>query len=179
MGYFRQESAQLLVVADGIDALVGMFACWQVDAVFVPVNPHQPGAAIDEAMRKWVTDPAGIYYLLGSAVGAHPYPYLVRELQTVIGREARDIVRTVSRDDVSAADAGAAVVDLLGQLITLVRRNGTELRSPATGDIQIGEPLRETLAELVEGPLFVLQNLAFFCGAFLCTVVQNSCHHDR
>jgi tryptophan synthase beta chain len=46
-------------------------------------------AAIDEALRKWVSDPAGIYYLLGSAVGAHPYPYLVRELQSVIGVEAR------------------------------------------------------------------------------------------
>ncbi len=46
-------------------------------------------AAIDEALRKWVSDPAGIYYLLGSAVGAHPYPYLVRELQSVIGVESR------------------------------------------------------------------------------------------
>ena len=46
-------------------------------------------AAIDEALREWVADPAGIYYLLGSAVGAHPYPYLVRELQSCIGREAR------------------------------------------------------------------------------------------
>ena len=46
-------------------------------------------AAIDEAMRDWVADPEGTYYLLGSAVGAHPYPYLVRELQSVIGREAR------------------------------------------------------------------------------------------
>jgi len=46
-------------------------------------------AAIDEAMRAWVADPENSYYLLGSAVGAHPYPYLVRELQSVIGREAR------------------------------------------------------------------------------------------
>ncbi len=46
-------------------------------------------AAIDEAMRDWVADPEGTYYLLGSAVGAHPYPYLVRELQSIIGREAR------------------------------------------------------------------------------------------
>jgi len=46
-------------------------------------------AAIDEALRAWVTDPAGIYYLLGSAVGAHPYPYLVRELHRVIGEESR------------------------------------------------------------------------------------------
>jgi tryptophan synthase beta chain len=46
-------------------------------------------AAIDEALRDWVSDPDGTYYSLGSAVGPHPYPYLVRELQAVIGREAR------------------------------------------------------------------------------------------
>ena len=46
-------------------------------------------AAIDEAIRDWVSDPAGTYYLIGSAIGPHPYPYLVRELQAVIGREAR------------------------------------------------------------------------------------------
>jgi tryptophan synthase beta chain len=46
-------------------------------------------AAIDEALRDWVGDPDGTYYLLGSAVGPHPYPFLVRELQSVIGREAR------------------------------------------------------------------------------------------
>ncbi|HEX4050782.1 MAG TPA: tryptophan synthase subunit beta [Steroidobacteraceae bacterium] len=58
------------------------------------VVPVQSGdrtlrAAIDEAMRDWVADPAETYYLLGSAVGGHPYPYIVRELQAVIGREAR------------------------------------------------------------------------------------------
>jgi len=46
-------------------------------------------AAIDEAMRDWVSNVGDTYYLLGSAVGAHPYPYLVRELQSIIGREAR------------------------------------------------------------------------------------------
>jgi tryptophan synthase beta chain len=46
-------------------------------------------AAIDEAMRDWVSDPTNTYYLLGSALGPHPYPYLVRELQAVVGREAR------------------------------------------------------------------------------------------
>src|SRR5207237_230867 len=47
-------------------------------------------AAIDEALRAWVSDPEDTYYLLGSVVGPHPYPYLVRELQSVIGREARE-----------------------------------------------------------------------------------------
>ena len=46
-------------------------------------------AATDEAFRTWVADPEGTYYLLGSAVGPHPYPWLVRELQKIIGEEAR------------------------------------------------------------------------------------------
>ncbi len=46
-------------------------------------------AAIDEALRDWAGAPEESYYLLGSAVGPHPYPALVRELQAVIGREAR------------------------------------------------------------------------------------------
>ena len=46
-------------------------------------------AAIDEAIQDWVCNPVGTHYLLGSAVGPHPYPYLVRELQSVIGREAK------------------------------------------------------------------------------------------
>jgi tryptophan synthase beta chain len=53
-------------------------------------------AAIDEAMRAWVADPTDTYYLLGSAVGPHPYPYLVRELQAVIGREAREQIRAAT-----------------------------------------------------------------------------------
>jgi tryptophan synthase beta chain len=46
-------------------------------------------AAIDEAFRDWVANPTDTFYIIGSAVGPHPFPYLVRELQTVIGREAR------------------------------------------------------------------------------------------
>jgi len=45
--------------------------------------------AISEAMRDWVTNVSSTYYLLGSALGAHPYPLMVREFQRVIGDEAR------------------------------------------------------------------------------------------
>jgi tryptophan synthase beta chain len=45
--------------------------------------------AINEAMRDWVTNVRTTYYLLGSALGAHPYPTMVRDFQSVIGREAR------------------------------------------------------------------------------------------
>ena len=45
--------------------------------------------AINEAMRDWVTNVRDSYYLLGSVLGPHPYPLMVREFQAVIGREAR------------------------------------------------------------------------------------------
>ena len=45
--------------------------------------------AINEAMRDWVTNVRSTHYLLGSVLGAHPYPAMVREFQAVIGREAR------------------------------------------------------------------------------------------
>jgi tryptophan synthase beta chain len=61
-------------------------------ATVVPVTSGDQTlrAAVDEALRDWVSDPNGTYYCLGSAIGPHPYPYLVRELQAVIGREARE-----------------------------------------------------------------------------------------
>jgi len=46
--------------------------------------------AINEAMRDWVTNVRTSYYLLGSVLGAHPYPTMVRDFQAVIGREARE-----------------------------------------------------------------------------------------
>ncbi len=65
-------------------------------------------AAIDEALRDWVGDPDGTYYLLGSAVGPHPYPYLVREFQSVIGIEARaqTLEATGALPDVAIACVG-------------------------------------------------------------------------
>jgi tryptophan synthase beta chain len=60
-------------------------------ATVVPVTSGDKTlrAAIDDAFRDWVADPNDTFYIIGSAVGPHPYPYLVRELQTVIGKEAR------------------------------------------------------------------------------------------
>jgi tryptophan synthase beta chain len=46
--------------------------------------------AISEAMRDWVTNVGDTYYLLGSALGAHPYPMMVRDFHKVIGEEARE-----------------------------------------------------------------------------------------
>jgi len=68
---------------------VGRMRLMGAEVVSVTSGDRTLRAAIDEALRDWVSDPNGTYYSLGSAVGPHPYPFLVRELQSVIGREAR------------------------------------------------------------------------------------------
>jgi len=45
--------------------------------------------AVNEAMRAWVSEVADTHYCLGSVMGPHPFPYMVREFQSIIGREAR------------------------------------------------------------------------------------------
>ena len=49
--------------------------------------------AINEALRDWVTNVDSTYYLLGSALGPHPYPLMVREFQSVIGNETREQIQ--------------------------------------------------------------------------------------
>jgi tryptophan synthase beta chain len=54
--------------------------------------------AINEALRDWVTNVRETYYLIGSVVGPHPYPMMVRDFQSVIGKEAkRQIIRKEGR----------------------------------------------------------------------------------
>ena len=68
---------------------VGRMRLMGATVVPVTTGDRTLRAAIDEAFRDWVADPTGTFYCLGSALGPHPYPYLVRELQAIIGREAR------------------------------------------------------------------------------------------
>ncbi len=61
------------------------------------VHPVRSGSrtlkdAINEALRDWVSNVEDTYYLLGSTVGPHPYPIIVRDFQSVIGREAKEQV---------------------------------------------------------------------------------------
>ncbi|MGB1288533.1 MAG: tryptophan synthase subunit beta, partial [Aggregatilineales bacterium] len=52
--------------------------------------------AINEAMRDWVTNVRDTFYLLGSALGPHPYPMIVRDFQSVIGTEAREQIQDIA-----------------------------------------------------------------------------------
>lgn len=50
--------------------------------------------ALNEAMRDWVTNIDNTFYIIGTVAGPHPYPAMVRDFQTIIGREARDQIQT-------------------------------------------------------------------------------------
>jgi tryptophan synthase beta chain len=125
------------------------------EVVAVETGDKTLRAAIDEALRTWVTDPHGIYYLLGSAVGAHPYPYLVRELQSVIGEESRQqmLDQAGALPDVAFACVGGGsnaiglFYPLLGDDIELI---GVEAGGTGTG-------LGQNAATLATGTPGVLQ----------------------
>ena len=64
--------------------------------------------ALNEAMRDWVTNVRDTHYIIGTAAGPHPYPYMVREFQRVIGDEARQqyVERYISLPDIAVACVG-------------------------------------------------------------------------
>jgi tryptophan synthase beta chain len=113
-------------------------------------------AAIDEALRDWVSDPTGTYYLLGSAVGAHPYPYLVRELQSVIGKEARSQIQELAG---GLPDAAFACVgggsNSIGLFYPLLNDSEIELIGVEAGGT--GSGLGQNAATLATGTAGVLQ----------------------
>jgi tryptophan synthase beta chain len=113
-------------------------------------------AAIDEALRDWVSDPNGTYYLLGSAVGPHPYPYLVRELQSCIGRESR--VQMMARigvlPDIVVACVGGGS-NSIGMFHPFVPDQGVALLGIEAGGR--GQGLGDNCATLTYGRPGVLQ----------------------
>lgn len=70
---------------------LNVFRMRLLGAKVTPVNSGSKTLkdAINEAMRDWVTNVANTHYLLGSVLGAHPYPWMVREFQSIIGKETR------------------------------------------------------------------------------------------
>ena len=111
------------------------------------VEPVSAGArtlkdAISEAMRDWVTNVGDTYYLLGSALGSHPYPMMVRDFQKIIGEEARrQILEAEGKlpDTIFACVGGGS--NAIGIFYDFVRDAGVELvgieaggRGTATGE---------------------------------------------
>jgi tryptophan synthase beta chain len=92
--------------------------------------------AVSSAVRAWIADPDGTYYLIGSAVGMHPFPTMVRDLQCVIGHEARvqalDLVGQLPDAVVACVGGGS---NSIGTFVPFVADAGVELHgAEAAGD---------------------------------------------
>jgi tryptophan synthase beta chain len=135
---------------------VGRMKLLGAEVVPVTSGDQTLRAAIDEALRDWVSDPNGTYYLLGSAVGPHPYPYLVREFQSVIGLEARAqmLEQAGALPDVAVACVGGGS-NAIGLFYPFVRDLGVRLLGLEAGGSGAG--LGQNAASLAYGTPGVLQ----------------------
>jgi tryptophan synthase beta chain len=127
-------------------------------ATVVPVTSGDQTlrAAVDEALRDWVSDPNGTYYCLGSAIGPHPYPFIVRELQSVIGREAREQIlsRTGKLPDIAVACVGGGS-NAIGLFHPFVKDKDVQLLGLEAGGKGTG--LGQNAASIAFGTPGVLQ----------------------
>ena len=73
--------------------------------------------AINEAMRDWITNVKSTYYLLGSAVGPHPYPLMVRDFQSVIGKEIKKQMKKVPDTVIACVGGGSNAIGTFYPLI--------------------------------------------------------------
>ncbi len=112
-------------------------------------------AAIDEALRDWVSAPLETYYLLGSAVGPHPYPELVCHFQSVIGVEARAqmLEQAGKLPDVAVACVGGGS-NAIGLFHPLIHDEQIHLLGVEAGGRGVG--LGDNAASLVSGTPGVL-----------------------
>jgi tryptophan synthase beta chain len=133
---------------------VGRMKLLGAEVVPVTSGDRTLRAAIDEALRDWVADPNGTYYLLGSAVGPHPYP--VREFQSVIGVEARAqmLEQAGALPDVTVACVGGGS-NAIGLFHPFVRDLGVKLLGLEAGGTGTG--LGQNAASLAYGTPGVLQ----------------------
>ncbi|PIW31972.1 MAG: tryptophan synthase subunit beta [Nitrosopumilales archaeon CG15_BIG_FIL_POST_REV_8_21_14_020_37_12] len=103
------------------------------------VHPVQSGSktlkdAINEAIRDWITNIETTYYLLGSAVGPHPYPVMVRDFQSVIGEEIKKQMKKINGktpDTVIACVGGGS--NAIGTFYPLIDTNAEIIGVEAAG----------------------------------------------
>ena len=133
---------------------------FRMELLGAEVRPVSSGSrtlkdAINECIRDWVTNVETTHYLIGSAVGPHPYPAIVRDLQSVIGSEARgQIIEAEGRlpDHVVACVGGGS--NAIGLFHPFIADEQVELIGVEAGGV--GTASGENAATLVSGEIGVL-----------------------
>lgn len=112
---------------------------YRMNMLGAKVHPVKSGSktlkdAINEAIRDWITNVESTYYLLGSAVGPHPYPVMVRDFQSVIGEEIKVQMKKISNktpDIVIACVGGGS--NAIGTFYPLLDTNAEIIGVEAAG----------------------------------------------
>ncbi len=133
---------------------------FRMELLGAKVRPVSSGSrtlkdAINECIRDWVTNVENTHYLIGSAVGPHPYPVMVRNLQSVIGAEAREQILEIEGrlpDHVVACVGGGS--NAIGLFHPFIPDEEVELIGVEAGGT--GDALGENAATLVAGEVGVL-----------------------
>ena len=111
--------------------------------------------AINECIRDWVTNVETTHYLIGSVVGPHPYPMMVRDFQSVIGRESREQIMEMAHrlPDYAVACVGGGS-NAIGLFYDFIRDEGVKLVGVEAGGL--GQESGKNAATLVAGRVGVL-----------------------
>ena len=143
---------------------------FRMELLGAEVHPVKSGSrtlkdAMNEALRDWATNVRSTYYLIGSIAGPHPYPLLVRELQSVIGEEAREQILTAEGrlPDllVACVGGGSNALGLFAPFYgdTGVRMLGVEAGGEGPGSGRQGASLTEGSPGALHGSFsYVLQD---------------------
>ena len=105
-----------------VDTLRQKQNVFRMELLGAKVHPVRSGSktlkdAINEAMRDWITNVDSTYYLLGSAVGPHPYPLMVRDFQAVIGTEIKKQMKRIPNVVIACVGGGSNAIGTFYPLI--------------------------------------------------------------
>ncbi|HMP71707.1 MAG TPA: tryptophan synthase subunit beta [Kiritimatiellia bacterium] len=126
------------------------------EVVAVTAGQQTLKEAISEAMRDWVTNIRTTHYVIGSALGAHPYPMMVRDFQSVIGKEARSQIKKLTGrlpDGLVACVGGGS--NAIGLFYPFIKDKGVRMIGVEAG----GEGIRDGrhAARFAQGRIGILQ----------------------
>jgi len=113
--------------------------------------------AINEAMRDWITNVESTYYLLGSAVGPHPYPLMVRDFQSVIGNEIKKQMKKNPNTVIACVGGGSNAIGTFYPLIeTKAEIIGIEAGGKGLNTLQHSAPLSAGTKGVLHGMMTYL-----------------------
>jgi tryptophan synthase beta chain len=137
---------------------LNVFRMESLGATVVPVTLGQQTLkeAVNEAMRDWVSNIRNTHYILGSALGSHPYPMMVRDFQSVIGREARkQILKAEGRLPSAIIACVGGGSNAIGLFHPFIRDEGVRMIGVEAGGLGISSGMHA--ARFAEDKIGILQ----------------------